>query len=108
MGAGFNRERLQTLLEFNGFAKRFDFICVPIPQTNAGYGVINMITPADARLVIDTLGGSRLPGTQRVITIQFNERSQGIVAVRKHFRRQFSSGLPDANKPAMYRNGARI
>eukprot|EP00929_Paragymnodinium_shiwhaense_P058358 TRINITY_DN2920_c0_g1_i1.p1 TRINITY_DN2920_c0_g1~~TRINITY_DN2920_c0_g1_i1.p1 ORF type:complete len:657 (-),score=110.97 TRINITY_DN2920_c0_g1_i1:259-2229(-) len=111
----YTREMLTELLDEVGFRSRYDFVYLPVDfkrWAGLGYAFINMIDHQGATGIMEKLNGFSewKKQSQKVCEVVWGEPLQGI---DKHIQRYRNSPImhaevPDAAKPALFKDGVRI
>jgi len=111
---GFNRSRLEALLDAEGFAPRYDFLYLPANLGSGacfGYALINMVAPSDARAFIEHFQGfDRWPVTSdKRALVHMSEELQGLNEMIERYRNSplMHESIADELRPAVYRSGTR-
>mmetsp|Transcript_5149 Transcript_5149/g.14739 ORF Transcript_5149/g.14739 Transcript_5149/m.14739 type:complete len:362 (+) Transcript_5149:149-1234(+) len=111
----YTRAALLELIDREGFTGRYDFVYLPIDfKTHAalGYAFLNMVTPEDAERLRKRLDGfSRwsLPSS-KVCNVGWSHPHQGLESHIARYRNSplMHEAVPDAYRPALFANGARV
>jgi len=114
----FTRQKLEQLLDAEGFSMLYDFIYLPAELGNGscfGYAFINMVGPEDAtRFVEHFQGFNRWPDTDsetetRRAVVHLSEALQGLEEMVERYRNSplMHSSVSDELRPAVYSRGVR-
>lgn len=110
----FTRQKLELLLEQEGFGKLFDFIYLPAELGSGncfGYAFVNMVTPKDAALFIAHFQGfDRWPEPDsRRAACHLSEALQGLSEQIERYRNSplMHPSVSDDLRPAIYSQGVR-
>merc|ERR1719221_2409340 len=116
----FTRQKLEDLLDVEGFGMLYDFIYLPAELGNGscfGYAFINMVTAKDAsRFVEHFQGFDRWPKTNtcetdtRRAVVHLSEALQGLEEMVERYRNSplMHPSVSDELRPAVYSRGVRV
>jgi len=108
----FSRDALTHVLDQEGFKAKYDFVYMPMNFKKGvlfGYALVNLITPVDAWEVKEHFEGFSWPGGIAKAEVVWYETQQGLEALIERFRSSpvMRDAVPDAVRPAIYKNGVR-
>lgn len=109
----FSRDAAAEVLDREGFNARYDFVYMPTDFKNwaaFGYCFVNLVTPADALEAKEHFQGLSWPGESgKVCDVLWCGAQQGLEALIERFRSSpvMHSSVPDAVRPAVYKDGVR-
>jgi len=113
--ANYTRAMLLQLLDGSGFARRYDFVYLPMDfKTTAGlgYAFVNLVDAHAAAQFWTTFEGFRDWGVRsgKVASLGWATPHQGLAAYIERFRNSsiMSPDTPDAYKPALLQDGVVV
>lgn len=112
----FTRQKLEKLLQAEGFGMLYDFIYLPANLGTGlcfGYAFINLTTPLDARRFVEHFQGfDRWPETAdyRRAAVHPSEELQGLQEMIERYRNSplMHPSVVDELRPAVYHRGIRM
>jgi len=111
----YNREMVLELLDLEGFAKRYDFVYLPMDfhrMAGLGYAFVNLVDHQTAEEVKAHFSGysSWRLASQKICEVSWGEPLQGLEAHIERYRNSpvMHEEVPDKYKPVLYRDGQRI
>jgi hypothetical protein len=111
----YDREMFLQLLDWEGFAGKYDFVYLPIDfETYAcrGYGFVNLVGAEAAAHFWSVFEGysNWVVPSRKASSVSWAGPLQGLEAHIKKYRNASVMGpaTPDAFKPALFKNGVRI
>jgi len=111
----YTRHMLLTMLDREGFARKYDFVYLPIDfktRASLGYAFINLVTPNLVARFWKTFDGYSnwiLP-SRKVCFVTWCGPNQGYEAHVQRYRHSpvMHTTVPDEYKPVIFKNGVRI
>lgn len=111
----YTREMLLNLLDSEGFARKYDFVYMPVDfntQAGLGYAFVNLVSPAWAQAFWTHLEGFQnwaLP-SEKVCALNWSCPLQGFEAHVERYRNSpvMHEAMPDAWKPVIFIRGERL
>lgn len=112
---GYTRDELLELLEDEGLDGAFDFVYVPMDfglHACLGYAFVNFVAASDAQRCWQIFDGLTEWGRQsdKACEVMWGEPCQGFEAHVERYRNSpvMHPSVPEAWKPAIFRDGARV
>jgi RNA recognition motif-containing protein len=108
-------DRLVELFDFSGFARRYDFVYLPMDfrtDMSLGYAFINFVSNADAQQFMEVFDGfsNWMNPSPKVCQVSWADPNQGLAEHVERYRNSpvMHDNIPDSYKPRLYKNGVRF
>jgi len=113
LGRSTSVEQLMTLLNFLGFAAKYDFVYVPRHFSKGlsfGYAVVNFVDHACALEALSKIAAGALSVNGTTVTAEWSDKMQGLQALIEKYRssKVMKKGMPASFKPVVLSNGIPI
>lgn len=108
-------DRLVELFDFSGFARRYNFVYLPMDfrtDMSLGYSFINFVSNADAQHFMEIFNGFSdwMAPSPKVCQVSWADPNQGLAEHVERYRNSpvMHENIPDSYKPRLYNHGVRV